>query len=60
MPVNFIFKVIASFAFNSLLSISEEILKLPTAPRKPFGFGSGSSLTLIFNDLELIISSLTL
>ena len=61
VPVSLIVYVRASLAFNSFLSVFEEISgKLPTPPEKLFGFGLGKSLTFIVIFLDDIISSLTL
>ena len=60
VPVSLIVYVRASLAFNSFLSVFEEISKLPTPPEKLFGFGLGKSLTFIVIFLDDTISSLTL
>ena len=60
VPVSLIVYVRASLAFNSFLSVFEEISKLPTPPEKLIGFGLGKSLTFIVIFLDDIISSLTL
>ena len=39
--------VIASFVFNSLLLIEEEMLNSPTPPKKFVGLPAGSGLTLM-------------
>ena len=61
VPVSLIVYVRASLAFNSFLSVFEEISKLPTPPtEKLLGFGLGKSLTFIVIFLDDTISSLTL
>ena len=60
VPVILTEYVIASFAFNSFSLTLAEISRTPTAPKKPFGLGLGSSFTFIVIGFDEISSSLTL